>query len=96
MSYSLIDGLRVAAKGFIDPVMEKFYHQSAEEDAQWEALEKLVEPLDNEIAEKILECASGLAAAADANAFTDGFRMAFNLMMESLDSRGTEKRREST
>ena len=93
MSYSIINGIRRATKGYIDPEMGKFDRQSAEEDAQWEALEKLVGPLDNEIAEKILECASGLTASADANAFTDGFRMAFNLMMESLDSRGTEKRR---
>lgn len=93
MSYSIINGIRGATKGYIDPEMETFSHQSAEEAAQWETLEKLVEPLDNEIAEKILECVSGLTAAADVNAFTDGFRMAFNLMMESLDSRGTERRR---
>lgn len=96
MSRSIIAGIREAAKGYIDPEMEKFNHQSAEEAAQWKALEKLVEPLDLEFGGKILDCAAELTAAADVNAFTDGFRMAFRLMMESLDSRDTEKRREST
>lgn len=89
MRCSIIGGIRGAAKGYIDPEMEKFNHQSAEEAAQWEALEKLVEPLEPEFAGKILDCAAGLTAAADVNAFTDGFRMANRLMMESLCSRDT-------
>lgn len=94
MSRSIIAGIRSAAKGYIDPGMEEFNHQSAEEAAQWELLEKLVESLKNEIAEKILNCAAELTAAADVNAFTDGFRMATELIMETLNSRNAAPRKQ--
>lgn len=93
MSFSVIDGLHLAAKGYIAPELGKFGQNSEEEYEQQQSLEKLIEPLNPDLAEKIQDCVSELTSATAFKAFQNGFQMAAHLMVECLNSRNTVKRR---
>lgn len=86
MSRSIIEGIHAATGGSIDPIMERFHRHSTEEEAAWKALEKLVEPLDYELTNKLFDCVTRYSSAVEADAFADGFRMGTALILESLDS----------
>lgn len=95
MNRSIIEGIHAATGGSIDPIMERFHRHSAEEEAAWKALEKLVEPLDYELTNKLFDCVTRYSAAAEADAFADGFRLATALIMETLGAGNADGREES-
>lgn len=95
MNRSIIAGVHAATGGCIDPVMERFKSQSEEEKAAWASLQKLVEPLDYDLANAILNCAVEHSAAVETDAFKDGFRMATALIMETLGAGNADGKEES-
>lgn len=95
MNRSIIEGIHAATGGSIDPIMERFHRHSAEEEAAWKALEKLVEPLEHGLSNEIFNCVTRYSAAVEADAFADGFRLATALILETLGAGNADGKEES-
>lgn len=85
MDMGIIAGLHTAAQGYISPELGRFGQYSGEENAQKEALEKILEPLELDLADKILSKVADLTAAGEVNSFQNGFRLGVRLMLECLE-----------
>lgn len=96
MKTPVINGIRSAAEGFIDPALEALANRNqAEEWAETNVLIAMLEPLnlDGGTREKIVEQAMNIALTGEETGFRAGFRLAARLMVECLGDEETPERR---